>query len=247
MDMLNRLATIAFATLLTGCASTSAPTADPLMDLNRATFAFNDAADRTVLKPIAQGFKALAPEFVRGGLANVFSNLADVPVGINNLLQGKPRDALSDAGRVLINSTLGVLGLFDVATPMGLDRHDEDFGQTLGTYGVGPGPYLVIPFLGPSTLRDAFGRGVDAQAGWSKQVEHVRSRNAAAALELVNVRAGLLGASETLEQAALDKYQFLRDAYLQRRLRLVHDGKLSAAQLDQLDEDLAPPPAAKAK
>ncbi|MBL8520470.1 MAG: VacJ family lipoprotein [Betaproteobacteria bacterium] len=233
------------AALLSACASTQAPKADPLEGLNRATHAFNDAADRAVLKPVARGYKAVTPDAVRSGISNVFSNLGDVATGLNNVLQGKPREGASDFGRFVVNSTLGVLGLFDVATPMGLDRHDEDFGQTLGKWGVGPGPYLVLPFMGPSTLRDAVGRGVDSQAGWSKQVDHVRTRNATMGVELVNLRASLLGAGETLEEAALDKYQFLRDAYLQRRLRLVHDGKVSPAQLDQLDDDLAPPPKPK--
>jgi phospholipid-binding lipoprotein MlaA len=238
---------IALAAVLSACASTNAPKADPLEGLNRATHAFNDAADRAVLKPVAHGYKAITPAFVRGGVSNVFSNVGDVAVGVNNLLQGKARNAASDVGRVLVNSTLGVLGLFDVATPMGLEKHDEDFGQTLGTWGVGPGPYVVIPLMGPSTLRDTLGRSVDGPMGWSRQVEHVRTRNSVLGLELINVRSNLLGAGETLDQAALDKYQFLRDAYLQRRLRMVNDGRVSQAQLDQLDDDLAPPPQPKSK
>ncbi len=232
---------VALACLLSACASTNAPIADPLEGLNRATYAFNDAADRAVLKPVAEGYKKVMPDFVRAGITNVFSNLGDVAVSLNNFLQGKPTQGGSDAGRFLVNSTLGVLGLFDVATPMGLEKHEEDFGQTLGKWGVGPGPYLVIPLMGPSTLRDVVGRGVDSQAGWAKQVDHVRTRGAGIGVELINVRASLLGAGETLDQAALDKYQFLRDAYLQRRLRLVNDGKVSQQQLDQLDDDLSPP------
>jgi phospholipid-binding lipoprotein MlaA len=244
---MNFRALLAFvlASLLSACASTNAPKADPLEGLNRATYAFNDAADRAVLKPVAEGYKKVTPDFVRSGVSNVFSNFADVAVSLNNFLQGKPKDGASDVSRFLVNSTLGVLGLFDVATPMGLEKHEEDFGQTLGKWGVGPGPYLVIPFMGPSTLRDAVGRGVDSRAGWGKQVDHVRTRNAATGAELINVRASLLGAGETLDQAALDKYQFLRDAYLQRRLRMVNDGKVTAEQLDQLDDDLAPPPKPK--
>ena len=244
---MNLRALLAFvlASLLAACASTNAPKADPLEGLNRATYAFNDAADLAVLKPVAEGYKKVTPDFVRSGVSNIFSNFGDVAVSLNNFLQGKPKDGASDVGRFLVNSTLGVLGLFDVATPMGLEKHEEDFGQTLGKWGVGPGPYLVIPFMGPSTLRDAVGRGVDRQAGWGKQVDHVRTRNATTGLELINVRASLLGAGETLDQAALDKYQFLRDAYLQRRLRMVNDGKVTTEQLDQLDDDLAPPPKPK--
>ncbi|HEX4857396.1 MAG TPA: VacJ family lipoprotein, partial [Usitatibacteraceae bacterium] len=218
-----------------------------LEGLNRTTDAFNDAVDRAVLKPVAQGYVAVTPGFLRAGVSNASSNLGDVAVGLNNLLQGKPGAALSDAGRFLVNSTLGILGLFDVATPMGLEKHEEDFGQTLGTWGIGPGPYLVVPFMGPSTLRDSFGRGVDSQAGWAKQVDHEPTRYSAFALELINLRAGLLGAGKTLDEAALDRYQFLRDAYLQRRLRLVHDGKVTPQQLDQLEDDLSPPAGVPAK
>jgi phospholipid-binding lipoprotein MlaA len=245
--MKNFLTGTAFALLilLCGCASTNAPKADPFEGLNRATYAFNDATDRALLKPIAQGYKAVTPDFFRAGVSNAFSNLGDVAVSLNNFLQGKPREGVSDVGRFLVNSTLGLLGLFDLATPMGLESHNEDFGQTLGKWGVGPGPYLVIPFMGPSTLRDSLGRVVDSQAGWGSQVDHVRTRNAVRGFELVNVRASLLGAGESLDQAALDKYQFLRDAYLQRRLRMVNDGRVTQDQLDKLDDDLASPPPPK--
>lgn len=237
---------LAGSLLLTGCATTSAPPADPLEGLNRGTYAFNDAVDRAVLKPVAQGYQAVTPAFFRSGVSNAFRNVGDVSVSVNNLLQGKPRDALSDLGRFVVNSTLGVLGLFDVATPMGLEKHEEDFGQTLGKWGVGTGPYLVMPLMGPSTLRDATGRYADSYAGWGRQVDHIPTRNATSGLELLNVRANLLGAGDTLDQAALDKYQFLRDAYLQRRLRMVHDGKVPSAALDKLEDDLSPPKAAPA-
>ena len=211
--------------LLSGCASTNAPPADPLEGLNRGTYAFNDAMDRAVLKPVAKGYQTIIPQFVRSGVSNAFMNLGEAATAFNSLLQGKAGDAASDAGRFLVNSTLGVLGLFDVATPMGLERHNEDFGQTLGKWGVGSGPYLVIPLMGPSTLRDAGGRAVDSQLGWSRQVDHIPTRNSAFAVEIIDVRANLLGAGDALDEAALDKYQFLRDAYLQRRLRAVYDGK----------------------
>ncbi len=235
---------VAALLFLAGCASTVAPPADPLESLNRGTYAFNDAVDRAVLKPVAQGYQAVTPNFVRSGVANAFSNVGEVSVSVNNLLQGKPRDALSDLGRFLVNSTLGVLGLFDVATPMGLERHEEDFGQTLGKWGVGSGPFLMVPFMGPSTLRDGMGRYADSYAGWARQVDHVPTRNSVYGLEVINLRATLLGAGDTLDQAALDKYQFLRDAYLQRRLRMVHDGKVPQDVLDKLDDDLSPPRAA---
>ncbi len=232
--------------LMSGCASTTASKADPLEGLNRATYRFNDAVDEAVFKPVAKGYQAVTPTFFRAGVTNLFTNIGDVATALNNLLQGKGGDAASDAGRFLINSTLGVLGLFDVATPMGLEKHDEDFGQTLGVWGVNSGPFLMLPLMGPSTLRDTASRPVDAYAGYSRYVDHIPSRNSAFGLEIIDLRANLLGASSTLDAAALDKYQFVRDAYLQRRLRSVHDGKAPQAKLDQLEDDLVPPAAPKA-
>ncbi len=236
--------TLLAAIILAGCASTNAPKADPMEGLNRATFAFNDTVDAAVLKPIAQGYQTVTPAMVRAGVSHAFTNVGDVASAVNSLLQGKPTEAATSAGRFLVNSTLGILGLFDVATPMGLDRHDEDFGQTLGKWGAGSGPYLVVPLMGPSTLRDSAGRGVDSFMGWSRQVDHIPTRNSAMAVELVDVRANLLGAGKALDEAALDKYQFLRDAYLQHRLRMVHDGNVSQEKLDKLEADLETPRAA---
>lgn len=227
--------------LLSGCASTGAPKADPFEGMNRGTYAFNDAVDRAVFEPVAKGYQAITPQPVRSGINNAFLNVADVGNSVNNLLQGKAAGAATSIGRFIVNSTLGVLGLFDVATPMGLERQEEDFGQTLGKWGVGSGPYLVIPFLGPSTFRDFTGRAVDSQLSWSRAVEHDRTRYSGMALEVIDLRASLLGASKTLDEAALDKYQFLRDAYLQRRLRSVYDGKVPQDKADQLEDDLVPP------
>ena len=241
MNLKTLLTTFLAAIFVSGCATTNAPKADPLEGLNRATFAFNDTLDAALLKPVAQGYQAVTPAFVRAGVSHAFTNVGDVASAVNSLLQGKPTEAATSAGRFLVNSTLGILGLFDVATPMGLDKHDEDFGQTLGTWGVGSGPYLVVPLMGPSTLRDSAGRGVDSFMGWSRQVDHIPTRNSTMAVELVEVRANLLGAGQTLEEASLDKYQFLRDAYLQRRLRNVHDGKAPQDKLDKLEEELEPP------
>lgn len=234
------------AVLISGCASTTAPKADPMEGLNRATYAFNDAVDEAVFKPVAKGYQAVTPGFFRAGVTNLFTNIGDVATALNNLLQGKAGDAASDAGRFLVNSTLGVLGLFDVATPMGLEKHNEDFGQTLGKWGVGSGPFLVLPLMGPSTLRDAIGRPVDSYAGYSRYVDHIPTRNSTLGLEIIDLRSNLLGASSTLDTAALDKYQFVRDAYLQRRLRNVYDGKAPQAKLDQLEDDLVPPAVPKA-
>jgi phospholipid-binding lipoprotein MlaA len=228
-------------TLVTGCASVNAPKADPLEGLNRATFKVNETVDDYVLKPVAKGYQAVTPGFVRSGVSNAFSNIGDVGTSVNNLLQGKPGNAVSDAGRFLVNSTLGILGLFDVATGMGLDKHEEDFGQTLGSWGVGSGPFLVLPILGPSTLRDTVARPVDAYTGYSRYMGHVPTRNSTQALEIINFRADLLNTTSTLDEASLDKYQFIRDAYLQRRLSQVYDGKAPQAMRDKLEEDLDTP------
>jgi phospholipid-binding lipoprotein MlaA len=227
--------------LLVGCASTGSPPGDPLEGLNRVTFKVNDAVDTAVLTPVAKGYQAVTPEFVRTGVSNAFSNVGDVSNSVNNLLQGKAGAAASDLGRLLINSTLGILGLFDVATPMGLQKNNEDFGQTLGKWGVGSGPYLVLPLMGPSTLRDAVARVADSQLSYSRQIDHVPTRNVTLGLDIINIRAELLKTTRTLDEASLDKYQFLRDAFLQRRLSQVHDGKVPQAARDKLEEDLEAP------
>jgi phospholipid-binding lipoprotein MlaA len=230
--------------LLTGCASSNAPKADPWEGLNRATFSFNEGVDKVLLVPAAKGYQAVTPGFVRTGVSNAFSNVGDVGNGLNNLLQGKPSSALSDIGRLVVNSTLGILGLFDVATPMGLEKHNEDFGQTLGKWGVGSGPYVVLPFLGPRTLRDAAAIYPDSQAtGYGRLIDHVATRNAVRGLDIIQIRAELLATTRTLDEASLDKYQFLRDSYLQRRLNQVHDGKIPAAERDKLEEAMEPPAA----
>lgn len=228
-------------TIITGCASVNAPKADPLEGLNRTTFKVNETVDDYVLKPVAKGYQAVTPTFVRAGVSNAFSNIGDVGTSVNNLLQGKPDNAVSDVGRFLVNSTLGILGLFDVATGMGLEKHEEDFGQTLGSWGVGSGPYLVLPILGPSTLRDTAAKPVDAYTGYSRYIGHVPTRNSTQALGIVSFRADLLNTTSTLDEASLDKYQFIRDAYLQRRLSQVYDGKAPQAMRDKLEEDLDVP------
>jgi phospholipid-binding lipoprotein MlaA len=203
--------------------------------------------DGAVFKPLANGYKAVTPQFVRSGVSNAFSNVGDVGTSVNNLLQGKPGNAVSDLARVLVNSTLGVLGLFDVATPMGLDKNNEDFGQTLGKWGVGSGPYLVIPLLGPSTLRDGIGRIPDRYSSYSRYVEHIPTRNSLLGLDIIQIRAELLATTNTLDEASLDKYQFIRDAFLQRRLNQVYDGKVPPAMREKLEEDLEAPAAPATK
>ena len=245
MIRLQTAAIVACVVLFAGCASTNAPKADPFEGMNRATYTFNDKVDTALLKPIAQGYKAVTPQFARTGVSNAFSNIGDVGTAVNGFLQGKPGNALSDVGRFLVNSTIGILGLFDVATPMGLEKHNEDFGQTLGKWGVESGPYLVIPLLGPSTLRDLAARPVDGYMGYFRYIDHIPTRNSTFGLEIIDLRANLLGASDTLDTAALDKYQFMRDAFLQRRLSQVYDGKVPQEKRDKLEDDLDTPSAAK--
>ena len=198
---------------------------DPLEPLNRATHSFNDMLDRAVIKPLAQGYNFIMPVPANRGVSNFFNNIADVRSALNNLLQFKIGRAFSDVGRVAVNTTVGVLGLIDVASNLNLPRYGEDFGQTLGVWGFGPGPYLVLPILGPSSGRDSVGLVVDWYTDpirWLLNDDTWRWR--LRGLQLVDTRAGLLNASRVLEQAALDEYAFVRDAFLQRRQSLVYDG-----------------------
>lgn len=214
------------AALLPGCASTGGSEArDPWEKFNRGTFAFNDAVDRAVLKPVAEGYMKVVPGFAREGVSNFFGNLEDIGTSLNNFLQGKPAAGAGDAGRFLVNTTLGVFGLWDVATPMGLEKHYEDFGQTLGWWGVQPGPYLVLPLLGPSTLRDAPARAVDPAYYYG---DYLFERESVSwwltGLNIVRTRADLLKAEGVVQEAALDRYSFIRDAWWQRRRNQVYDG-----------------------
>ena len=217
---------------VTGCASNGVKR-DPLEPLNRAVYKFNDVADKAVIKPVAQIYHDALPNFVRTGVTNFFSNLGDVVITVNDLLQFNFPQAASDTTRVFTNTTFGVLGIFDVASEWGLEKHDEDFGQTLGYWGVGSGPYLVLPLLGPSTLRDGAGMFlVDNQIDPVLNIEPVSDRNAAIVLKTVNTRSNYLGVGKTLEEASFDPYAFLRDGYLQRRHSLVHNGNAPRLELD---------------
>lgn len=209
--------------LLGGCA-TSGNQKDPIEGFNRAMFSFNEGLDTVLIKPVAQGYDAVMPTPVRTGVTNFFGNIADFFIGFNNLLQGKPDQALSDLGRVAINSTIGILGLFDVATEAGLEKHEEDFGQTFGRWGMGDGAYVVLPVFGPRSVRDTAGLILDMAADPVGDVEHVPTRNTLTALRLIDTRADLLPADKVIAEAALDKYSYVRDGYLQRRRNLVHDG-----------------------
>lgn len=217
---------VAFAAsmLLGGCAAMSG-NRDPIEGFNRAMFAFNEGLDSAVIRPVAKGYEFVAPSFVRTGVSNFFGNIADVAIAVNNLLQGKATEAASDAGRFLINSTVGVLGLFDVATQFGLEKHEEDFGQTFGRWGMDTGAYVVLPLFGPRDVRDGVGLVLDMAVDPVGHVDDVGARNSLAALRLVNDRALLLPADKIIDEAALDKYSYLRDAYLQRRRNLVYDGR----------------------
>jgi phospholipid-binding lipoprotein MlaA len=221
---------------LSGCAAPGGNPADPLEPLNRAVFGFNDAVDGAVIKPVARGYRAVLPGFVRTGVTNVFSNLEDVWISVNDLLQGKVQQGVEDFSRFLFNSTFGVAGIFDVASAWGLQKHSEDFGQTLGAWGVGNGAYLVLPILGPSTVRDGLGFMVDSQADLVWRIDDVPVRNSLVAVRVVSIRANLLDATNVMEQAALDKYSFVRDAWLQRRRDLIYDGNPPRERPDPDDD-----------
>ena len=219
-------AALAFLLLASGCATVSGPTnpRDPWESYNRGMFEVNDRIDQAVLKPVAKGYEEVVPRFARAGVNNFFENLFDVGTGLNNLLQAKPAQGANDLARFAVNSVIGILGLWDVATPMGLEKHDEDFGQTLAVWGVPSGPYFVIPLLGPSTARDAPARYVDSWFSFNGYVEDIAVRNSLYGLDAVRTRANLLKAGKILDEAALDRYQFVRDSWLQRRRSQIYDG-----------------------
>lgn len=247
------LAALLLALALSGCASvppagngdaTSAGyvnPADPFESWNRKVFAFNDAVDEAVLKPVATAYRDALPELVRTGVDNVFGNFGDVLSTANHFLQGKMQVGLEMGMRVLVNTAFGLGGLLDPASEMGLARRSEDFGQTLGRWGMGSGPYLVLPLFGPSSLRDTAGLVVDRQGSvtealWTDDAGYY----AATALEVVNARSNLLSTTQWLSDIALDRYSFVRDGYLSRRLDQVYDG---APPLDTFEDEPADEPA----
>jgi phospholipid-binding lipoprotein MlaA len=234
--------------LLQGCATgPGANPADPLEPFNRAMFGFNEGVDRAVLKPVATVYRDVTPQPVRTGVTSFFGNISDVWATVNNLLQGKGEAAADSLFRVTTNTIWGLGGIFDVATEMKIPKHTEDFGQTLGVWGVGSGPYLVLPLLGPSTVRDTAGLLVDSQLDVVTQTSNVRVRNSLTTLRVVNVRANLLGAGDVLDQAALDKYSFTREIYQQRRSSLIGNAPAEKEERFDLPEGApaAPAPAAK--
>ena len=218
-------ALVAVAAMSTGCATgPNANPKDPLEPMNRSIARFNDSLDENVLKPVATGYRDATPDLVQKGVRNVFNNLSDMWSTVNSGLQLKGRDTAESFMRVVVNTVFGVYGIFDVATEIKLQRHTEDFGQTLGYWGVPSGPYLVLPLLGPSTLRDTAGLPVDTSADVVRNLDHIPTRNSALSLRIVEKRADLLKTTGMLEQAALDKYSFTRDSYLQYRRAQIYDG-----------------------
>jgi phospholipid-binding lipoprotein MlaA len=240
--MLCKLIAASALALAAGCATTGAEgdPRDPLEPMNRAIYGFNDAVDEAIAKPVATAYRDIVPDPLRNHVRNFFGNIADIFIGANNLLQGKVADGLQDWARFAFNSVLGVFGINDIASEMGLEKHNEDFGQTFGRWGAGDGPYLVLPILGSSTVRDGAGTVLDLYTDPLGDLRPIRHRNAAGALRLVAVRADLLEASRILEQAALDRYVFQRDAYLQRRRNLIYDGRPPREKFDFDDDPAAP-------
>lgn len=221
-----RLGLIAAVMLMTGCATTnqSAGVNDPLERYNRAMYSFNDAVDTAVIKPVAKGYDFVVPDPISHGVSNFFSNLNDITVIINDLLQGKFYQAYRDTYRFVLNSTVGVAGVFDVAGLNGFTKNNEDFGQTLGVWGAEPGAYVVLPFFGPRNVRDSFGLVGDMFTDPVMYVEGDDARLAIVGTRVIDTRANLLKAEKVLDEAATDEYSYIRDAYMQRRQHLVYDG-----------------------
>ncbi|MGE6386974.1 MlaA family lipoprotein [Pseudomonas sp. NPDC078416] len=221
---INRLIrTCVWASLAVAPMAANAADEDPWEGVNRAIFRFNDTVDTYALKPIAQGYEFITPQFLEDGIHNMFKNVGEVTNFANDVLQAKPEAAGVDTARLIFNTTFGLLGFFDVGTKMGLQRNDEDFGQTLGHWGVGSGPFVMLPLFGPSTVRDAFAKYPDTYTQPWRYIDHVPTRNTALGVSLVDTRASLLSAEKLING---DKYIFIRNAYLQNREFKVKDGKV---------------------
>ncbi len=245
-----RAGLLAACALLGACAtvppSAGNNPADPYERLNRHVYAFNDGFDRAISKPVAKGYAAVVPEAVRHCVGNFFYNLGEVGNIVNAALQGEATSAATDTGRLLVNSTAGVLGCFDVARLWGWERNRQDFGLTLGKWGLTPGPYLVVPFLGPSSLRDALGELPDFYTDPLGYVRPVKYYYMAYTVRFVDRRAQYLDATKLVDEAALDPYLFVRDGYLQRRRSKVYDGNPPPLPQDDPDAPDADAPAAAA-
>ena len=225
-------------TFLLGCATTNTRNpVDPVEPFNRTMFQFNESVDRVVLKPTSEAYRAVIPKGIRTIIGNVFSNIGEVFNIANNLLQGKPVETTESFMRFSINSVFGLGGMIDIASKMGLQRHKQDFGLTLGVWGVPAGPYLVLPFIGSSSVRDSVGTGVYFIVDPVTHYSNVPVRNSLNALRLVDARAKLLDAGNLLEEAAFDKYSFTRDAYLQRRESLLESTETMSEETDLLSDE----------
>jgi phospholipid-binding lipoprotein MlaA len=239
-------ALLALVLLTSGCATgPNANPKDPLEPMNRSISAFNDTLDDNVLKPVATGYRDYTPELVQTGVSNFFRNLSDVLSTVNNGLQLKGRDTAESFMRVVVNTVFGIYGVFDVATPIGLERHPEDFGQTLGYWGVPDGPYLVLPVFGPSTVRDSAVLPIEFSLDPVNNHNDGSERNVAVVTRIVDKRASLLKTTSLLSGAAIDKYSFTRDGYLQFRRNQVFDG--NPPDDEQLEDPSAEPVAPSAK
>jgi phospholipid-binding lipoprotein MlaA len=238
-----RIVLMAFLTsFFVGCASIPNGTApskkDPWELVNRNVYSFNTSLDDYLVKPITQVYEFIFPEFVRTRFSNIFANVGDVYTSVNQLLQGKPKTAVDDLLRVVINTTMGIGGIFDVATDAGLEKHKEDFGQTFGVWGVGDGPYMVLPLLGPSNVRDTVGWAFDLETDiLLSYIPNISVRNTVTGLRIVEQRSKYLNASSLLQTAAFDEYSFVRDAYIQRRRENIYDGN---PPLIEEEDDLPP-------
>ena len=221
---LSRAALAVAVALVAGCAA--APSRDdPFEPMNRALYEFHDTVDTAVVKPVAQDYIDVVPELIRTGVSNVFNNIEDLISAVNDLLQGKLDKLDNDLARVLLNTAFGVGGIFDLASMVGLERGNEDFGQTFGAWGLPQGPYLFVPFFGPTTVRDGSGTLVRIMVGPVGYIGEVPLRNSLYGLGAVDIRAQALSAGAIVDTAALDRYLFIRNAYLQRRRYLLYDGK----------------------
>lgn len=219
-----RISALAMAAALSGCATSNNPN-DPLEGFNRAMFSFNDTVDKVALKPAAQAYQFVLPEFVQTGIGNFFGNIGDMWSAVNQLLQGRVETGVTSIMRVAVNTTFGLGGVLDVSTEARLTKQKSDFGQTLGKWGVGSGPYVVLPLFGPSTLRDTAALPADAYGDLWTYKRPVRWRNVGSAIRIVDKRAQLLDATNLLEDVALDKYDFVRDTYLQSRQAQIDGNK----------------------
>lgn len=237
-------AAVMCAAALAGCATTTpALPQDPYEPFNRAVYRFNDALDVALLKPVATGYAKIVPGPIRTCVSNVFGNLGDLWSAVNSVLQGKGGQGANTVMRFAVNTGFGFGGCIDIASEIdGLQRQREDFGQTLGKWGIASGPYLVLPVFGPSTVRDGLGLVVDLSADPIMRVDDVATRNTATGLRVISTRAELLDASRILEGAAIDPYAFLRDAYLQRRNSQIHDGEPPEAPPPIYEDVDAPAP-----